>query len=121
MVLLIACVNVANLMLARASASREMSVRTALGASRRQILRQLLTESVWSRLLSVPVGMICAMGGLKLMDMSIPPDDIPYFLHWSLNLRALLYVLVCRRAHRRRVRWRPRSRRRSRTCRKALK
>jgi putative ABC transport system permease protein len=91
MVLLIACFNVANLMLARASSrAREMSIRTALGAGRGQILRQLLTESVIVGLLSVPLGLLCAKAGLKLMDMSIPPDDIPYFIHWSLNLRALL-------------------------------
>jgi putative ABC transport system permease protein len=94
MVLLIACFNVANLMLARASSrSREMSIRTALGAGRGQILRQLLTESVIVGLLSVPLGMAFAAGGLKLMDMSIPPDDIPYFIHWELNLRALLYAI----------------------------
>jgi putative ABC transport system permease protein len=94
MVLLIACFNVANLMLARASSrSREMSIRTALGAGRGQILRQLLTESVIVALVSVPIGMICAYGGLKLMDLSIPPDDIPYFIHWELNVRALIYAV----------------------------
>jgi putative ABC transport system permease protein len=94
MVLLIACFNVANLMLARASSrSREMSIRTALGAGRSQILRQLLTESVIVALVSVPLGMACASGGLKLMDMSIPPDNIPYFIHWELNLRAMLYAI----------------------------
>ena len=94
MVLLIACFNVANLMLARASTrSREISIRTALGAGRGQIIRQLLTESVIIAILSVPLGMACAWGGLKLMDMSIPPDDIPYFIHWELNLRAFLYAV----------------------------
>jgi putative ABC transport system permease protein len=94
MVLLIACFNVANLMLARASTrAREMSIRTALGAARAQILRQLLTESVLVGLLSVPLGILCAKGGLKLMDLSIPPDQIPYFIHWSLNVRALLYAI----------------------------
>jgi putative ABC transport system permease protein len=95
MVLLIACFNVANLMLARASTrAREMSIRTALGAGRGQILRQLLTESVIIGLLSVPLGVVCARAGLKLMDMSIPPDDIPYFIHWSLDIRSLVYAIV---------------------------
>ena len=95
MVLLIACFNVANLMLARASTrSREMSIRTALGAGRGRILRQLLTESVIVSLLSVPLGILCARGGLKLIDMSIPPDQIPYFLHWSIDVRALAYAVA---------------------------
>ena len=94
MVLLIACFNVANLMLARASArSREMSIRTALGAGRGQILRQLLTESVLVGLFSVPLGLLCAKGGLKLMDISIPPDQIPYFIHWAIDARTLLYSI----------------------------
>jgi putative ABC transport system permease protein len=95
MVLLIACFNVANLMLARASTrAREMSIRAALGAGRGLILRQLLTESVMIGLLSVPLGILCAKGGLKLMDLSIPPDQIPYFIHWSLNERAMLYAIA---------------------------
>ena len=95
MVLLIACFNVANLMLARASSrSREMSIRTALGAGRGQILRQLLTESIIIGLLSVPLGLLCAAAGLKLMDMSIPPDDIPYFIQWELNVRAMVYAVL---------------------------
>jgi len=94
MVLLIACFNVANVMLARASArSREMSIRTALGASRGQILAQLLTESVMVALFSVPLGLACAWGGLRLLDMSIPPDQIPYFIHWSVDLRTLAYAI----------------------------
>jgi putative ABC transport system permease protein len=95
MVLLIACFNVANLMLARASTrAREISIRTALGAGRGQIMRQLLTESVIVGILSVPLGILCAWAGLRLMDMSIPPDDIPYFIHWELNLRAFVYAVV---------------------------
>ena len=95
MVLLIACFNVANLMLARASArSREMAIRSALGAGRSQILRQLLTESILVGLASVPLGLVCAKGGLVLMDRSIPPGQIPYFIHWSLDARTLLYSIA---------------------------
>ena len=95
MVLLIACFNVANLMLARAAArSREMAIRTALGAGRGRILRQLLTESVFVGLCSVPLGLLCARGGLKLMDMSIPEGEIPYFLHWAIDARALAYSIA---------------------------
>ena len=95
MVLLIACFNVANVMLARASArSREMAIRSALGAGRAQILRQLLTESILVGLASVPLGLLCAKGGLVLMDLTIPPGRIPYFIHWSLDARTLLYSLA---------------------------
>ena len=95
MVLLIACFNVANLMLARASArSREMAIRSALGAGRPQILRQLLTESILVGLASVPLGLLCAKAGLVLMDQSIPPGQIPYFIHWSLDARTLLYSIA---------------------------
>ena len=87
LVLLIACSNVANLLLARASVRhREISIRAALGAGRFRIVRQLLTEAMMIGLFSVPLGIVVAWGGLPLLDSSIPPDSIPYFIHWSLDV-----------------------------------
>jgi putative ABC transport system permease protein len=95
LVLIIACANVANLLLARASVRhREMSIRSALGAGRFRIIRQLLTEAVMIGLFSAPLGLIVAWGGLQALDRSIPPDSIPYFIHWSLDQRALAYTVV---------------------------
>jgi putative ABC transport system permease protein len=95
LVLLIACFNVANLMLARASTrAREISIRTALGAGRARLLRQLLTESVIVGLASVPLGMVLAWLSTELMNSSIPVDQLPYFIHWELNTRALIYTIA---------------------------
>jgi putative ABC transport system permease protein len=94
LVLIIACANVANLLLARASVRhREISIRSALGAGRFRIVRQLLTEAVLIGLCSAPLGLVVAWGGLQLLDRSIPPDNIPYFIHWSLDARALAYTI----------------------------
>jgi len=92
-VLMIACANVANLLLARASVRhREIAIRSALGAGRLRIVRQLLTEAVCIGLLSMPLGILLAWVGLKLMDLGIPPDSIPYFIHWALDARSLAYT-----------------------------
>ncbi len=94
LVLIIACANVANLMLARAAArQREISIRAAIGAGRLRIARQLLTEAVMLSMLAVPPGVAIAYVGNELMRRSIPPDDIPYLIHWEINTAVLLYTI----------------------------
>ncbi len=94
LVLLIACANVANLMLARASSrQREFCVRAALGAGRARMVRQLLTECVMLGLAAAPLGLLIARVGVWMLDNAVPPDDIPYYIHWEISGRAIAYTV----------------------------
>ena len=94
LVLLIGCVNVANLLLARASArGREMAVRQALGAARARLIRQLLTESVLLSFLGGIVGLailFCAKGFL----LQMMPENLPRLNEVSINWTVLLFALA---------------------------
>ena len=95
LVLLIACSNVANLQLARASVrQREISIRSALGAGRGQIVRQLLIESVTLGLVSVPLGLVIAYVGDRLISSLVPPDTMPYYIHWAIDWRSASYSVA---------------------------
>ena len=102
-VLLIACANVSNVLLARSMArQKELALRMALGAGRWRLVRQLLTESVVLSMAGMAVGLVIGYVEIRMLVRAMPPNVARYIVNWenvTLDWRALLFTtgaaLIC--------------------------
>ena len=94
-VLLIACANIANLLLARAvTRTREISIRSSLGASRWRVMRQLLIESLVLAGIGGALGLAFGLWGVRLFDAALAPEVKPAYVDFSVDVRVLVYTLL---------------------------
>jgi putative ABC transport system permease protein len=97
LVLLVACANVANLLLMRAATrGREIAIRTSMGATRARVVRQLLVESSTLAALAGMFGVFVAWIGLRALSAIIPPEAMPYWMAFTIDGRVLaVLIAVC--------------------------
>jgi len=93
-VLLIACANVANLLFARAMArSREMAIRSALGASRGQVIRQFMTEVITLALIGGVLGTALGYAGVGWFEASLANNPPPFWITFGVDTRVVLFIV----------------------------
>jgi predicted permease len=93
-VLLIACANVANLLLDRAAhRTKEVGIRTALGASRSAVVRQFLAEALVLSLAATAMGVVVAHFGIDLFNRAIAAQSVPFFIDIRLHPQVLLFTI----------------------------